>query len=99
MMWAVWTAEDKLHELSSDTGPYSSNWLTNEQRNELEKSLERESSEYGVLKEKITKNVRRAGRIAYKNGASINVISYPAPAVGGPVLQVNLFDAILIDYS
>ncbi|MGH9932302.1 MAG: hypothetical protein ACREA9_24130 [Pyrinomonadaceae bacterium] len=51
------------------------------------------------IREKISKTVRRASRIATKNGASIIATSYPAPAIGGPIVRINLFDAILHDYS
>ena len=51
------------------------------------------------LREQISKTIRRASRIAANSGASILVVSYPAPAVGGAVFKMNVFDAILRDYS
>jgi hypothetical protein len=51
------------------------------------------------LREKISKTIRRASRIAAKSDASLIVVSYPAPAIGGAIFKMNVFDAILRDYS
>ena len=47
----------------------------------------------------LAKNIHRAVAIAQKLGVSIDVQSIPAPAVGGIIIPVNLFDAVLKDTS
>lgn len=56
-----------------------------------------EKPEGKVLRDWLAKNIPRAQQIAHSNNVSINLQSYPAPAVGGPVIPVNIFDAILHD--
>jgi hypothetical protein len=58
------------------------------------------SSEDGKkLREELAKGIPRAVEIAYKNKVSINARSSPAPAVGGAIIHVNMFYAILQDTS
>lgn len=56
-----------------------------------------EKPEGKVLRDWLAKNIPRAQQIANSNNVSINLRSYPAPAVGGPIIPVNIFDAILHD--
>ena len=58
-----------------------------------------ENAKYQMVRERISKGILRASRIADRQGVPIHVKSYPAPAVGGPVIPVNLFGAILADTS
>jgi hypothetical protein len=51
------------------------------------------------LRTQITMEVERAKRIADKLGMPTIVTSWPAPAIGGPVMRINVFDALLVDYS
>lgn len=57
------------------------------------------SDEGKKLREELAKGIRRAVEIAHKNKVTINVKSLPAPAVGGAIIPVNLFHAILKDTS
>lgn len=58
------------------------------------------SSDKGkALREELAKDIPRAVDIAYKNRVSINFKSLPAPIVGGAIIPVNLFYAILKDTS
>ncbi len=58
------------------------------------------STERGrALREELAKDISRASDIAHKNGATIDVQSIPAPGVGGVIIPVNLFYAILKDTS
>lgn len=54
---------------------------------------------YQDIRELVSKGVGRASRIAIKLGVPIIATSYPAPAVGGPVISIGLFYAILKDTS
>ena len=51
------------------------------------------------VRENLAKDIPRAVDIARKLGVSIHVKSIPAPAVGGVIIRVNLFYAILKDTS
>ncbi|MBL7189157.1 MAG: hypothetical protein ISS70_22750 [Phycisphaerae bacterium] len=58
------------------------------------------SSEQGKrLREEVAKGIPRAIEIARKNHIAISLQSYPAPAVGGAVIRLNIFSAILQDTS
>lgn len=55
--------------------------------------------EYQCLREKLAKKTPKIIRIAKSANVSCTLHSYPAPAIGGPVIPVNLFQAILHDDS
>jgi hypothetical protein len=57
------------------------------------------SKEGKRLREELAKGIPRAIQIAYKNHVTIDVKSLPAPAVGGAIIPVNIFTAILKDTS
>lgn len=48
-----------------------------------------------ICRQRIARGTPRAKRIARQVGAPTDLISYPAPAVGGPMVDVNTIDAIL----
>lgn len=54
---------------------------------------------YSEIRERIAKNVSRAIGLANAVGIPLILYSYPAPAVGGPVITLNMFLAILNDNS
>ena len=54
---------------------------------------------YQAARERVAKKILRAARIGAKSRVPTIFTSYPAPAVGGPVLELNLFSAILKDTS
>ncbi|MDZ7717830.1 MAG: hypothetical protein U5K72_03285 [Balneolaceae bacterium] len=51
------------------------------------------------IREEIAKSTPKLIRLASQNGIPANLQSYPAPMVGGPVITVNIFNAILNDDS
>lgn len=59
----------------------------------------RDNQEYQSVRESVATGVARATRIAIQNGVSILGNSYPPPAVGGPVIPINLFEVVLHDHS
>ena len=58
-----------------------------------------ESNEGKILREKLAQEIPKAIEIAYRNGVSIDYKSLPAPAIGGAIIPVNIFYAILEDTS
>lgn len=54
---------------------------------------------YPQAREQVVKDVLRVSKIAQQHGVPYMFQSYPAPAVGGPVISVNIFQAILTDTS
>lgn len=54
---------------------------------------------YQFIREQISKNLSRAIKIAQKMNIQTNVQSVPPPSVGGVIIPVNLFAAILKDTS
>jgi hypothetical protein len=63
------------------------------------RSEAREAGGYDESRQQVSKALLRAVRIGHEIGVPLDLISYPAPAVGGPVVRVNLFQAILEDDS
>jgi hypothetical protein len=92
-----WNLEREIQEGTTNLG---FNPATNEvARQALIKKYQPLEQELFEHRERISKTVRRASRIANKNGAAIFATSFPAPAIGGPIFNINLFDAILTDYG
>jgi hypothetical protein len=54
---------------------------------------------YLEIREQIARNVIRAIGLANKMGIPLVLHSYPAAAIGGPVIPINIFQAILNDNS
>lgn len=90
----LWSVEDKAAK-NVKTGP--PRFVT---RTERQEAIIREASKqkgYADIRAKVARGIPRARRIANRLGL-VNVCeSYPMPAVGGPVIPVALFDAILFD--
>ena len=57
-----------------------------------------ESDFYPKLREEVAKRLRRATEITVGVGTPFGVTSYPAPAIGGPVMHVDLYQAVLADF-
>ncbi|MHB2154374.1 hypothetical protein ACX8XN_08245 [Calditrichota bacterium GD2] len=57
------------------------------------------SNEGKKLREELAQDIPRAIKIAYKNNVAIDYQSLPAPAIGGAIIPVNIFYAILEDTS
>jgi hypothetical protein len=69
-------------------------------RTEIHDEIVREAHQhehYAELRAKVARGVPRANRIANRLELLTVFESYPMPAVGGPVITVTLFDAILHD--
>lgn len=69
---------------------------------EYQKALQAEATKtngYQALRVEIAKGVLRAERIASRFNVPIIMKSYPAPAVGGPIISQEMFQAILGDMS
>ncbi|MCP3675002.1 MAG: hypothetical protein GY829_11110 [Gammaproteobacteria bacterium] len=69
----------------------------NVRRIEKKQDLKEHLKEKSNLREEISKGIQRAKRICAENNISQSFSSYPAPAIGGPIIPVNLFEAILND--
>lgn len=54
---------------------------------------------YQGLRERVARGVLRANRIARRLDVPIECASFPMPAVGGPVIHLSAFDAIISDNS
>jgi len=52
---------------------------------------------YQQARERVAQGMSRAVRIGRSLGVPVDMRSHPAPAVGGPVIDVNLFEAVLVD--
>lgn len=73
--------------------------MPREEELRLEKVAQEPRSRWLQLRGRIAKYNPRTLAVALKNQIGIKVTSMPAPAVGGPVIQFYLFDAMLRDPS
>jgi len=71
-------------------------------RREYQIALQAEASkipQYQEVRRRVAKGIMRADRIARCFGVPNIFESYPAPAVGGPIIRQKVFSAILKDMS
>lgn len=61
--------------------------------------LASENPEYRQVRERISKIVLETSRVALRHGVSTQLKSFPAPAIGGPVIPVDVFYSVLHDTS
>lgn len=69
---------------------------------EYQRAVQRKASgvpEYQKVRDRVARATPRMKRIAYQANLGTEFISCPPPAVGGPVIRVNAFDAVLTDCS
>lgn len=78
-----------------NTGP--PRFLTLTEQREAVRAEASKQQDYGLLRAQVARRVPRAKRIQDRLGFQNTFESYPMPAVGGPVIKVALFDAILYD--
>lgn len=90
----LWKFESKASEnLQSDY------ILPPEQYKNIVISEASEIDGYSEVRTKVSKALTRASIIADINAVPIHLKSIPPPAVGGAIIPINLFEAILIDNS
>ena len=96
-------AKRNLEEAISFSESVNSFWELEDLRYEKQRQRnqwkDEDEKEYQVLRAEIARKTPRIARLARSNGVHADLQSYPAPAVGGPVIPVNLFYAILNDDS
>jgi len=71
-------------------------------KRDYQTALQAEASKmsgYQEVRRRVAKGVLRAERIASRLGVPIIFTSFPAPAVGGPIIEQKVFSAILKDMS
>jgi len=89
----VWEFENKVEEEAKRFTSIPS---------EYQSIIQKEASKlegYQKIREQVAKGILRADRIAHMRGIPIELESYPAPAIGGPIIPIRLFHAILRDTS
>jgi len=64
-----------------------------------EQAMTKHHDNYQASREQIAKEIPRITRLATMLGARCHLKSFPAPAVGGPVITLSVFEAILNDTS
>ena len=81
---------------SAGAGDYAI--LPAERRQAIQAAASRDAA-YRVVREKVARGQLHAIRLARVFGVPCDFTSFPAPAIGGPIVSVNLFQAILYDGS
>ena len=73
--------------------------LHQEKQKKIREILYEKNDNYRRLRGNISKSTLKVSQIAFKHNVPIIWKSYPAPAVGGPILDINMVYAILFDNS
>lgn len=89
----LWALEDSGRE-GNDTST-----LPRRTARSVERSYAQRAEEYEPARDEVSKGLLRATRLAHRLGVPVVITSYPAMAVGGPVIDQELFQAVLFDAS
>jgi hypothetical protein len=60
---------------------------------------ENDTAGYQAVRQRLAVGMSRAVRVGHQLGIPTDLQSYPAPAIGGPIIPVNVFEATLNDPS
>jgi len=78
-------------------------WMAGNSPDERQAMIQRKASEqdgdYQTVRKAVAQGVSRAQSLASLHGVPAELVSYPAPAVGGPLIPIRVFEAILTDNS
>ena len=97
---SLWRIEGAAYDkLRGHSPSLSSALLDNNEWQRAMRSQANQDNSYQQTRESIARSVLRASRIADHCGVPIHLKSFPAPALGGPVIPVDLFQVILQDNS
>jgi|ERR1043166_6927848 hypothetical protein len=91
-------SQDRSYRLrqASEEAMYGG-YLSVEERNQLPIDLENEQQELGYLRTRIARTSPRINNLVRARRIPASIQSFPAPAIGGPILNVNIFDSLLHD--
>ena len=89
---SLWTFDEKLEEVRSELFGRGGSYREASMRLEL-----RDLEGYQETRAKVARGLSRAVRISMEVDVPQTVTSYPAPAVGGPVIRQNILETILDD--
>lgn len=78
---------------------WSTAWMARSNRRSRVQSVAGKIEGYEEQRENVARKIPQAIEIANRYGAPIHLQSFPPAIVGGPVIPVNLFQAILTDDS
>ncbi len=95
-VFALWNYENQASDALKSSGFHAVS------RNDIQNAIASKAAKlegYGEVRERVAKGILRETRLARRLGVAYEFTSFPAPAVGGPVIPVNLFQAILLDTS
>lgn len=88
----------RLEDAASGQANTAYLWTPRERKQAIQAAAA-QSGDYRTVREAVARGQLRAMRLARRHGIPCDFQSFPAPAVGGPILPVNLFQAILFDPS
>ncbi len=81
----------------------SRSWMAGSSAGEWQASVQRKATEqnpeYQSVRKNVAQGISRAQFLAALHGVPADFTSYPAPAVGGPIIKLGVFEAILCDTS
>jgi len=65
----------------------------------IQKKATEQSPDYQAIRKSVAQGVCRAQGLSSLHGVPTQLVSYPAPALGGPIVHLGIFEAILTDTS
>lgn len=91
----LWRFEDAAQTLDASFG----GWRGPSEHQAAVQDAAGRDPQYQVVRDRVARATNRIQRIAHQNGIAANLKSLPAPAVGGAIIPINLFDVVLHDNS
>lgn len=91
---------EKLWEIENvSSKAVRGNYFDHQEYNENVVLQASKDKKYQDIRTNVAKMINKAVRLADESGVAIHMKSYPPQAVGGPVISINLFEAILNNWG
>ena len=78
---------------------HGTRWVLPSERQALIQQEASQDPDYQIVRDRVARATNKMLWIARRNGVAVDMKSLPAPAVGGAIIPINVFDAVLRDIS
>lgn len=95
----LWEVEDVVSRSTNSRHSWMSGNAPHDRQTRTQQEAARHNSDYQTIRKSVAKGVSRAQFLAALHNVPSKFTSFPAPAVGGPVIKLGVFEAILADTS
>jgi hypothetical protein len=96
---ALWEREGAASRAIQSPDSWMAGCIPGQWQALMQKKASEQSPDYQKIRKSVAQGVSRAQFLSTIHGVPAQFVSYPAPAVGGPVIRLGVFEAILTDTS